>query len=206
MPGSVSGSRLESGVMSDTPAAELPVARVLPMLGLAHLDRPFDYLVPEGHADAVQPGVRVRVRFAGRLVDAIVLERASTSRHEGSLRFIERVISPEVVAPGKVRELVDALADRYAGVRSDIYRSAIPARHAKAEETDTSTPWEELGDVEEPDLSAWAPYAFGQSFVDAVVAGKIARAAWQVAPGDDWAAALAALAAKVALDLSLIHI
>ena len=186
--------------MSDTPAAELPVARVLPMLGLAHLDRPFDYLVPEGHADAVQPGVRVRVRFAGRLVDAIVLERASTSRHEGSLRFIERVISPEVVAPGKVRELVDALADRYAGVRSDIYRSAIPARHAKAEETDTSTPWEELGDVEEPDLSAWAPYAFGQSFVDAVVAGKIARAAWQVAPGDDWAAALAALAAKVALD------
>ena len=130
MPGSVSGSRLESGVMSDTPAAEAPVARVLPMLGLAHLDRPFDYLVPEGHADAVQPGVRVRVRFAGRLVDAIVLERASTSRHEGTLRFIERVISPEVVAPGKVRELVDALADRYAGVRSDIYRSAIPARHA----------------------------------------------------------------------------
>ena len=90
------------------------------------------------------------------------------------------------------------LADRYAGVRSDIYRSAIPARHAKAEETDTSTPWEELGEAGEPDLSAWTAYTFGESFVDAVVAGKIARAAWQVAPGDNWAAALAALAAKVA--------
>ena len=196
----VSGGGLESGVMSDTPAAEAPVARVLPMLGLAHLDRPFDYLVPSQDADAVQPGVRVRVRFAGRLVDAVVLERASQSRHEGSLRFIERVISPEVVAPAKMRELIDALADRYAGVRSDIYRSAIPARHAKAEETDTSTPWKELGEAGEPDLSAWTAYTFGESFVDAVVGGKIARAAWQVAPGDDWAAALASLAAKVALD------
>ena len=196
----VSGRRLESGVMSDTPAAEAPVARVLPTLGLAHLDRPFDYLVPDKDAAAVQPGVRVRVRFAGRLVDAIVLERAAQSRHEGSLRFIERVISPEVVAPQRMRELVDALADRYAGIRSDIYRSAIPARHAKAEETDTETSWDELGDASEPDLSAWTAYSFGESFVDAVVGGKIARAAWQVAPGDDWAAGLACLAAKVALD------
>ena len=124
-PKAVSGSGLESGVMSDTPAAEAPIARVLPMLGLAHLDRPFDYLVPSQDADAVQPGVRVRVRFAGRLVDAVVLERASQSRHEGSLRFIERVISSEVVAPAKTRELIDALADRYAGVRSDIYLSLI---------------------------------------------------------------------------------
>ena len=36
--------------------------------------------------------------------------------------------------------------------------------------------------------------------MDAVVTGTLARAAWQVAPGDDWAAALAALAAKVAID------
>lgn len=186
--------------MSDTPAAEAPVARVLPMLGLAHLDRPFDYLVPPQDAETAQPGVRVRVRFGGRLVDAIVLERAEDSRHQGSLRYIERVISPEVVAPRRMRELIDALADRYAGVRSDIYRAAIPARHAKAEETDTATRWEELGEAGEPDLSAWTAYAHGESFVDAVLGGKIARAAWQVAPGDNWAAALAALAAKVALD------
>ena len=126
--------------MSDTPAAEAPVARVLPMLGLAHLDRPFDYLVPSQEADVVQPGVRVRVRFAGRLVDAVVLERASTSRHEGSLRFIERVISPEVVAPARTRELIDVLADRYAGVRSDIYRSAIPARHSRSGSFEISMP------------------------------------------------------------------
>lgn len=191
---------LECCTMSNTRAANLPVARVLPMLGLAHLDRAFDYLVDEQDAEAAQPGVRVRVRFAGRLVDAIVLERVSSTSHEGSLRFIERVISPEVVAPEHTRMLIDALADRYAGIRSDIYRSAIPARHAKAEETDTSTPWVELGEVAEPDLSAWTTYTHGESFVDAVVEGKLARAAWQLVPGEDWPAALAALAVKVAKD------
>lgn len=174
--------------------------RLLPLLGLAHLDRPFDYLVAEADSAAVQPGVRVRIRFGGRLVDAIVLSRHATSEHDGELRYIERVISPEIVAPSRTRRLIDALAERYAGIRSDIYRSAIPARHAKAEETDTTTPWEELGEAGEPDLSAWTAYGYGQSFVDAVVSGKLARAAWQVAPGEKWEEAVAALAAKVAVD------
>lgn len=188
--------------MPDNPARVIaavdPVARVLPLLGLPHLDRAFDYLVAESQSEAAKPGVRVRIRFAGRLVDALVLDRVAESDHEGKLRFIERVISPEVVYPDRMRELVDALADRYAGTRSDIIRSAIPARHAKAEATDTSTPWEDLGTVEEPDLSGWSPYTHGESFVDAVVAGTVARAAWQIAPGDNWPDAVAALATKVA--------
>ncbi len=36
-----------------------PVARVLLDLPLAHLDRPFDFSVPETMAQAAQPGVRV---------------------------------------------------------------------------------------------------------------------------------------------------
>ena len=186
--------------MPETLAAELPVVRVLPLLGLPHLDRPFDYLVTEEDSAAAQPGVRVRIRFAGRLADALVLERVATSEHEGKIRFIERVISSEVVYPEQIRSLVDNLADRYAAVRSDILRTAIPPRHVKAEQTDTTSPWEDQGEAKEPDLSAWSAYEYGESFVDAVVTGTLARAAWQVAPGDDWAAALAALAAKVAID------
>lgn len=180
-------------------AQHKPVAAVLPLLGLAHLDRPFDYLVAEEHSADAQPGVRVRVRFAGRLVDALVLERRSASDHDGKLRFIDRVISPEVVYPERVKKLVDALSDRYAGVRSDLLRSAIPPRHAGAESSDTDTAWEGLGEVTEPDLSPWSAYEHGESFVDAVVSGTPARAAWQMAPGEDWAAALAALAVKVVL-------
>lgn len=186
--------------MPSPSAAVDPVARVLPLIGLAHLDRAFDYLVAEADSAAAQPGVKVRIRFSGRLVDAVVLARAAESTHQGKLRFIERVISPEVVAPEKLRLLIDGLSNRYAATRSDLYRAAIPARHAKAEETDTSTLWEELGNVAEPDLSSWSAYTYGESFVDAVLAGKVARAAWQVAPGDDWAAALAALAVKIAID------
>src|SRR5690349_4672886 len=60
------------------PAAVLPVARVAVDMPLPHLDRPFDYFVPAAlDADAV-PGARVRVRFAGKLVDGFLLERAET--------------------------------------------------------------------------------------------------------------------------------
>lgn len=186
--------------MSKQPASMLPIAKVLPQLGLAQLDRTFDYYVAEEQSEDAKPGTRARVRFAGRLVDGLILDRTEAPDHVGSLRYLERVISPEVVAPTQLRQLVDALAERYAGVRSDIYRSAIPPRHKKAEETDTSTRWEELGETTEPDLSAWSTYQFGESFVDAVLAGKLVRAAWQVAPGASWVEAVAALAAKVALD------
>ncbi|HAT1211950.1 TPA: primosomal protein N' [Corynebacterium striatum] len=183
-----------------TPAAHKPVARVLPLLGVAHLDRGFDYRVDEEQSEAAQPGVRVRIRFNGRLSDAIVLERRNDSEFAGELRYLDRVISPFAVYPAQLSQLVESLAARYGAVRSDIIRSAIPPRHAKAEESDLSTPWEELGDASEPDLSSWSSYQFGESFVDTVLGGGIARAAWQVAPGDDWAAALAALAAKIAVD------
>jgi len=79
------------------PAAGLPVARVAVDVSLAHLDRPFDYQVPE-HLDAdARPGVRVRIRFAGRLVDGVLLERAAVSDHAGRLGWLERVVSPEPV-------------------------------------------------------------------------------------------------------------
>ncbi|MFK3622401.1 primosomal protein N' [Corynebacterium hesseae] len=182
-----------------TPAAQQPVARVLPLLGVAHLDREFDYLIDESDSQAAQPGVRVRIRFNGRLVDAILLSRASDSDFAGSLRFIDRVISPFAVYSPEMSALIESLAARYGGVRSDIIRAAIPARHAKAEEADVDTPWEELGTAEHPDLSAWSGYQHGESFVDSVLSGHIARAAWQIAPGEDWASALAALGTSVAL-------
>ncbi len=62
-----------------------PVARVLPMLSVPHLDREFDYLVSADQSDDAQPGVRVRVRFHGRLVDGFVLERRSDTDHVGNV-------------------------------------------------------------------------------------------------------------------------
>lgn len=184
------------------PASELPVARVLPLLGLSHLDREFDYEVAEDQSEDARPGVRVRVRFQGRLVDGILMARRESSDFNGRLSRLERVISPEVVLPERSRELVERLAARYAATRSDIIRSAVPPRHAGAERALRDTPWEELAKPPaEPDLSAWSGYAGGEGLVDDVLAAqRPARAAWQVCPGERWERPLAALLAKVAID------
>ncbi|GAA1173817.1 hypothetical protein [Pseudonocardia alaniniphila] len=115
------------------PAAHLPVARVAVDVALAHLDRPFDYCVPE-HLDAVAvPGVRLRVRFAGRLVDGFLLERVAESAHTGKLAWVEKVVSPEPVLSPEVAALCRTVADRYAGVFADVLRLAVPPRHARVE-------------------------------------------------------------------------
>ncbi len=100
---------------------------------LAHLDRPFDYAVPEAMADDAQPGVRVKVRFAGQDVDGFVLERAESSEHTGRLQPLRRVVSAEPVLSAEVAELTAAVAARYAGTRSDVLRLAVPSRHAPTE-------------------------------------------------------------------------
>ncbi|MEV7971059.1 primosomal protein N' [Sphaerisporangium sp. NPDC088356] len=115
------------------PAEVLPVARVLVDTPLPHLDRPFDYLVPEAMAASAVPGCRVRVRFAGKLVDGFLLERAGSSEHEGKLAGLERVVSPEPVLTPRVAALCRAVADRYAGTMSDVLRLAVPPRHARVE-------------------------------------------------------------------------
>ena len=73
------------------------MARVAVDVPLAHLDRPFDYLVPATLDEAAVPGCRVRIRFAGRLTGGYLLERAEASDHQGTLAFLERVLSPEPV-------------------------------------------------------------------------------------------------------------
>src|SRR4051795_9971265 len=114
-------------------AAELPVARVAVDVSLPHLDRPFDYLVEESQSDVAQPGVRVRVRFAGQLVGGFVLERLDRSEHEGRLSFLERVVSGEQVLAPEVAALARAVADRWGGSTADVLRLAVPPRHAGAE-------------------------------------------------------------------------
>ncbi len=106
---------------------------MLPLLTPAHLDRDFDYLVPPEFDEIAQPGVRVRVRFAGRLVDGYLLARLTHSEHGGKLVKLERVVSAERVLTPEILRLATDLAARYAGTRADVLRLAIPPRHARTE-------------------------------------------------------------------------
>ncbi|MDF0531070.1 primosomal protein N' [Tsukamurella sp. 8F] len=182
-------------VTSAAPA--LPVARVLPLLQVSHLDREFDYLVPPELDGDAQPGVRVRIRFSGRLVDGFVLERLARSEHDGKLARLDRVVSPLRVLTHETLELVTEVATRYAGTRADVLRLAIPPRHARVEKdalAKLAGGVPALAPVEQPP-GVLEDYVYGPQFAAAVADGRAPRAAWQALPGEDWAARLAELAA-----------
>ena len=108
-----------------------PVARVLIDHPVPHLARTFDYAVPEKLAEAALPGVRVRVKFAGKLRDGYLLERVDSSEHIGPLATIQRISGPIQVLSEDLLALSEAVARRYGGTLADVLRLAIPPRHAR---------------------------------------------------------------------------
>ena len=170
------------------PAPHRSVAKVAVDTGLSHLDRPFDYLVPVELDELTVIGCRVKVRFAGRLVDGFVTDRVDDSDHTGTLAFIAKVVSSEPVLHQEVLELAQAVADRYAGSVGDVLRLAIPPRHARAE---SAVRAEATGSLPETDADSWRDYARGAELLGALHAGASPRAWWSALPGRDPARAMA---------------
>jgi primosomal protein N' (replication factor Y) len=177
-----------------------PVASVVVDTGLAHLDRPFEYLVPQAFAETAVPGARVKVRFAGQDLDGFVVQRQAVAEHEGRLTPIRRVVSPEAVLTPALLALARSVAARYAGTLGDVLRLAVPPRHAAAERAlaldppvpDALPVWDGPG-------PAWSRYAAGPAYLARLAAGESPAASWLALPATDpdldWPAALAAAAA-----------
>ena len=196
------------------PVAEnLPVARVAVDRPQPHLDRTFEYAVPQALSGAAQPGVRVKVRFAGQDLDGYLLERSAHAEHDGALTPLRRVVSPEPVLTPEVLALAHAVARRYAGTLADVLRLAVPPRHARVEQeawvpgpsTDhlptlgtsaadgpTTSPAPDGGQAGVD--AGWADYLGGAAFLRRLTAGDAPRAVWQALPGlagTSWADGLA---------------
>ncbi len=165
-------------------AVDRPVARVAVDISLPHLDRPFDYAVTEKQSEAARPGVRVRVRFAGQLVDGYLLDRVSSSEHRGRLARLSSVVSAEQVLSPEIATLVRTVADRYAGTMADVLRLAIPPRHAAAEREPGDRSERERAPVAAgADPGSWAAYRNGPGLLAALSDGRSPRAAWCALPG-----------------------
>jgi primosomal protein N' (replication factor Y) len=204
--------RVSAGRAPRQPAAELPVARVAVDISLPHLDRPFDYLVPEPLATSAVPGSQVRVRFAGQLVSGFVLARLADSDHPGKLGFLERVTAAEAVLTPEIAALARAVADRYGGTLADVLRLAIPPRHAAASKAARGlvvpagdAPAGGIGVAYSASadgsaaaagisgsggtadaVDSWQRYQAGESFLAALAAGGSPRAVWSALPGPTW--------------------
>ncbi|MCI1262486.1 MAG: primosome assembly protein PriA [Tetrasphaera jenkinsii] len=188
----------------ETQAVTDPVAVVLVDSGLPHLDRPFEYAVPAALAEAAQPGVRVKVRFAGRDVPGFVIERRSGAEHEGRLTPIRTVVSSEPVLTPAILGLAREVAQAYAGTVGDVLRLAVPPRHARAEAalSAASSGARDL-DPRAPDATAWEPYPAGAALLRHLREGRSPVAAWSAIPAAtrpevDWPRALAQACAATA--------
>jgi primosomal protein N' (replication factor Y) len=190
-------------------AKELPVARVLVDKGVLHLDRYFDYAVPEELDADARPGVRVRVRFgAGRhrvrdgrregggLIDGFLVERLAESDYSGPLAALAQVVSPEQVLSEELLGLARAVADRYAGSLADVLQLAVPPRNARAEQRPSPEP---LPPPPAPEAASWQRYERGAAFLASLASGGAPRAVWNALPGPQWSDELArAVAATLA--------
>jgi primosomal protein N' (replication factor Y) len=177
----------------------LPVARVAVDVALPHLDRLFDYLVPQSMAEVAVPGCRVKVRFSGRLTAGYLVERAAASDHSGSIAYLHKVVSAEPVLTREIAGLARAVADRYGGTMADVLRLAIPPRYAAAEVPvpRRAAPDHMAGQVAPaggpflPAPALWARYPTGESFLAALGSGRAPHAVWSALPGQEWPAEIA---------------
>lgn len=165
------------------PVAERqPVAQVRIDSPVPHLDRVFDYAVPATLDAAVVVGVRVRVRFSGRLIDGLVVGRREVSDAPGELRPIDRVIGVEPVVTAETMGLIEAVATRMAGTFWDVVRSAVPPRHARAEAAAVAErEWHPRAVG-----NAWTAYAQGDALLRHLAGSEPVRAVWSAAPATPW--------------------
>ena len=195
---------MDAAALFEDPAAEM-VAKVAVDVPLAHLDRPFDYAIPERLASRVHPGIRVKVRFAGQDVDGWVTAlgpRETTSQ----LASLRTVVSDAQLLTPQLNGLIRAVADHYAGTWWDVARLAIPARHAAVEQEPPVT-------FPDPDVAP-APVVFpafpgGAELLRTLRDGGSPRGFWQVPAvraqmGDLWGGVIEASAATLASGRSVI--
>lgn len=110
----------------------LRVASVCIDSALPHLDRPFDYEIPRKLDAVVAIGSRVRIRFAGRLINAVVVAITESSTFAGKLAPLNSAAAlPSYTADSL--EFARGVARRYGGSLWDVLRLIAPPRVASVE-------------------------------------------------------------------------
>ncbi|MFP4635413.1 MAG: hypothetical protein ACLFRD_06100 [Nitriliruptoraceae bacterium] len=184
-------------------ATSARIARVVVEVEPLHLDRPFDYAIPDDVE--VVAGQRVLVSFAGRRVRGLVVAVADATEVDPSrLRTIQRVLGEHVWVRAEELEVLRWAAARFGAPLADVVRHALPDRTVDVERRAAAAGWFPPGTGRRPSSDpppsgdalerAWAPYGSGGGELLAAVRGGHASLLWRPLPGEDLAARIAELA------------
>lgn len=181
-------------------------AQVIVEVAPDHLDRPFDYLVPDEHADQVQVGSRVEVIFNGRKVRGLVVGTSDrTALDARRIRDVRRPLGPHAWVTSQEIEVLEWAGERFAAPLADVVRHALPDRVVDVERRAREAGWFPPDSGERPadpplptvDEERWEPYGeAGTGLLDEV--GRAASGAyyWRPLPSEDLGARLAELVGR----------
>ncbi|MDX1620207.1 MAG: hypothetical protein R3320_04405 [Nitriliruptorales bacterium] len=179
-------------------------AKVIVEVEPYHLDRRFDYRLPDEPEHPVQVGSRVEVVFAGRrrrgLVVALVDEPATDP---AKIRPLRRVFGPHRWLELADIELAEWAAGRFGGSVADVIRHALPDRVVDVERRAAAAGWFPPGNADPPTAPpapdraalevAWSSYGSGaQEMIEASRSGDGAFF-WRPLPDEDVGARIAEL-------------
>ncbi len=178
------------------------IAQVVVEVEPLHLDRPFDYLVPEDLE--VVAGQRVQVNFGGRRVRGLVVAVTDVSEVPAArLRPVAKVLGEHVWVRPDELEVLRWAAGRFGAPLADVVRHALPSRTIDVERRAAEAGWFPPGTERRPSsdpapdprqLAAdWQVYgASGTALLDAARGGA-GSFVWRPLPGEDLGARLAEL-------------
>lgn len=188
----------DGGTAPDEPHIAQVVVEVEPL----HLDRPFDYLIPDDVE--ITTGHRVLVAFGGRSVRGLVVGVGTTTTVERNrLRPITRRLGEHVWVRPQELDVLQWAAERYGAPLADVVRHALPPRTVDVERRAHRAGWYPPGTARRPSDPPPGPDAIGQRWaaygdqgaelIAAVEAGR-GSFMWRPLPGEDVAERLAELA------------
>jgi primosomal protein N' (replication factor Y) len=162
-------------------------AQVLADIPLLHVDRTFDYAIPEHLLPQVHVGSRVGISFGGRKAIGYVSAIVDTTERPEKVSEVESVIDGISVVTPEIFELSRAIAERYIATQGDVLGSAIPARQARTESKILNHLPVGANPINPNHKYSvdWNFYANGNAFLERLEVGETSRAACVVGPGHD---------------------
>jgi primosomal protein N' (replication factor Y) len=195
-----------TSVLATAPGAPR-IAQVVLDAAPLHLERPLDYLIPDGVDCEV--GQRVEVTLRGRKGKGLVVGIASTTEVPSSrLRPLTRVLGTHRWVREDELEVLRWAAERFAAPLGDVVRMALPSRVIDVERIATREGWfpedeVNLGALRVPHEpvddavpAGWASYGTAGAELHGACRAGAGSFLWRPLPGEDVAARLVELAER----------